>query len=337
MASGLKKYYRKLFLTGRFCGANKIIKKFPPKADQPRAEKIMKKILKLSLVIIGLLLVGAVAHAQDLTFSADTTINVNSMNFTIPANSAATSIVDGATTITVVVPSGSQLGLISFDRYLLNNDSSITQTCTGSSNSITITGPATVVVTPVATACTSTAGSGGLTSGGGGGGGGGGGTYVPPITSPTLTVTSVTPTTATISGCASNMGFSTVTGQSCSGNTTVVTTTTPVAIAGCNNGTTGFSTVSGVSCVNNNSAVTTTTSYNLGTVTLRNGSTGEPVKELQRFLNRFLNLGLVIDGKLGPKTITVIKKWQKSKGLVADGLIGPKTKAMMNTQAENGY
>lgn len=77
--------------------------------------------------------------------------------------------------------------------------------------------------------------------------------------------------------------------------------------------------------------------YNFGTKTLRNGSRGEAVMELQRFLNQFLNLGLVVDGKLGPKTIAVIKKWQKEKGLVADGLIGPKTKAMMNAQAENGY
>jgi peptidoglycan hydrolase-like protein with peptidoglycan-binding domain len=44
-----------------------------------------------------------------------------------------------------------------------------------------------------------------------------------------------------------------------------------------------------------------------------------------------LNLGLVVDGKLGPKTIVVIKKWQKAQGLVADGLIGPKTKALMNS------
>jgi hypothetical protein len=72
------------------------------------------------------------------------------------------------------------------------------------------------------------------------------------------------------------------------------------------------------------------TSYNFGTVTLRNGSTGEAVKELQRFLNRVLNLGLVVDGKLGPKTIAVIKKWQSDNNLVADGLIGPKTKIKMN-------
>lgn len=69
--------------------------------------------------------------------------------------------------------------------------------------------------------------------------------------------------------------------------------------------------------------------YNLGTKILKNGSTGDAVKELQRFLNDKLNLGLVLDGKLGPKTIAVIKEWQKNNGLVADGLIGPKTKELM--------
>jgi hypothetical protein len=71
-------------------------------------------------------------------------------------------------------------------------------------------------------------------------------------------------------------------------------------------------------------------SYNFGNATLKNGSKGEAVKELQRFLNAKLNLGLVIDGKLGPKTIAVVKKWQLDNGLVADGLIGAKTKAKMN-------
>jgi len=41
-------------------------------------------------------------------------------------------------------------------------------------------------------------------------------------------------------------------------------------------------------------------------------------------------LGLVVDGKLGPKTIAVIKQWQMDNGLVADGLIGPATKKIMN-------
>jgi peptidoglycan hydrolase-like protein with peptidoglycan-binding domain len=72
--------------------------------------------------------------------------------------------------------------------------------------------------------------------------------------------------------------------------------------------------------------------YNFGNATLKNGSTGEAVKELQRFLNAKLNLGLAIDGKLGPKTIAVVKKWQLDNGLVADGLIGAKTKAKMNAE-----
>src|SRR3989339_841157 len=75
---------------------------------------------------------------------------------------------------------------------------------------------------------------------------------------------------------------------------------------------------------------TSSNSYNFGTSTLKNGSKGETVKELQRFLNDKLNLGLEIDGVLGPKTISVIKKWQKDNGLTPDGLIGAKTKALMN-------
>ncbi|MFZ2205279.1 MAG: peptidoglycan-binding domain-containing protein [Minisyncoccia bacterium] len=73
-----------------------------------------------------------------------------------------------------------------------------------------------------------------------------------------------------------------------------------------------------------------TTIYNFGATTLRNGSRGEAVMELQRFLNTTLNLGLIVDGKLGPKTIIVIKKWQNDHGLKADGFIGKNTKAMMN-------
>jgi len=46
--------------------------------------------------------------------------------------------------------------------------------------------------------------------------------------------------------------------------------------------------------------------------------------------NLTAHLGLVIDGKLGPKTIVVIKRWQQDNGLVADGLVGSKTKARMN-------
>jgi peptidoglycan hydrolase-like protein with peptidoglycan-binding domain len=53
------------------------------------------------------------------------------------------------------------------------------------------------------------------------------------------------------------------------------------------------------------------------------------VKDLQRFLNIQLNLNLVIDGILGPKTLTAIKIWQQANGLAVDGLVGPKTKEKM--------
>jgi len=40
---------------------------------------------------------------------------------------------------------------------------------------------------------------------------------------------------------------------------------------------------------------------------------------------------LVLDGKLGQKTIAVIKVWQKNHNLVPDGMVGVKTKAIMNS------
>ena len=111
-----------------------------------------------------------------------------------------------------------------------------------------------------------------------------------------------------------------------------ITPAVPSKIPGCDNRTTGFSPTTGQSCALNIPTIMNPSYYNFGLVTLRSGSSGEAVKELQRFLNRFLNLGLVVDGKLGPKTIVVIKKWQMDNGLVPDGLVGPKTKAKMNLQ-----
>jgi hypothetical protein len=86
-----------------------------------------------------------------------------------------------------------------------------------------------------------------------------------------------------------------------------------------------YNTSTGALCVN-----TVVHSYNFGIATLKNGSTGNAVMELQKFLNAKLNLGLIVDGKLGPKTIAVIKQWQQANGLVADGLVGAQTKAKMN-------
>ncbi|MFA5840725.1 MAG: peptidoglycan-binding protein [Candidatus Paceibacterota bacterium] len=114
--------------------------------------------------------------------------------------------------------------------------------------------------------------------------------------------------------------------------------TTP-PILGCSGGNI-FNTQTGLPCVNNvgndnqspsnfPSQSSGSSTYDFGDKTLRNGSRGEAVRELQRYLNDKLNLGLVLDGKLGPKTIAVIKMWQSDHGLVADGLIGKMTKAQM--------
>ena len=71
------------------------------------------------------------------------------------------------------------------------------------------------------------------------------------------------------------------------------------------------------------------TAYNFGKLVMKNGSKGDSVKELQKFLNDKLGLKLTADGKLGAKTVAAIKKWQKENGLKADGVVGPKTRALM--------
>ncbi len=160
----------------------------------------------------------------------------------------------------------------------------------------------------------------------------------------------ITPTTGRIittvgdinpDGSTTTSSSTTTTTPTSTVTTTTTTTTTPTpdliitavpnapapVEPGCSGGN-KFNTANGNLCVN--TVVAESKTYNLGTVTLKNGSKGEAVKELQRFLNDKLNLGLALDGKLGPKTIAVIKKWQKDNGLVADGMVGPKTKALIN-------
>lgn len=145
-----------------------------------------------------------------------------------------------------------------------------------------------------------------------------------PITvevAPGVTETTMSP------GCSGGNVYNTSTGALCVNNA-------GSEIPGCGNRNTGFSTASGASCSGNRViSVPVTITYNFGTTTLKNGSRGNAVMELQRFLNTKLNFGLVVDGKLGPKTIAVIKQWQRDHSLVADGLIGAKTKAKMNAEA----
>jgi hypothetical protein len=119
-----------------------------------------------------------------------------------------------------------------------------------------------------------------------------------PINNPAVTTTQ-------IDGCLSGDLFSATTGQACGENSA-----------------TGQSVMSGA-----------TGAYNFGTGTLKNGSAGSAVIDLQNFLNAKFNLGLAVDGKFGPKTTAGVKEWQTNNSLSADGLVGVKTKAMMNANA----
>jgi putative chitinase len=59
------------------------------------------------------------------------------------------------------------------------------------------------------------------------------------------------------------------------------------------------------------------------TATLRRGSKGDAVKQMQR------KLGIAADGDFGPGTEAAVKKWQAANGLTADGIVGPKTLAAL--------
>jgi putative chitinase len=59
------------------------------------------------------------------------------------------------------------------------------------------------------------------------------------------------------------------------------------------------------------------------TATLRRGSTGDAVKQMQQ------KLGIAADGDFGPGTEAAVRKWQAANGLTADGIVGPKTLAAL--------
>lgn len=59
--------------------------------------------------------------------------------------------------------------------------------------------------------------------------------------------------------------------------------------------------------------------------TLKQGSSGNDVKALQRALNATRGSGLTVDGQFGPATHSAVVAYQKSRGLGADGIVGPQT------------
>ena len=63
-------------------------------------------------------------------------------------------------------------------------------------------------------------------------------------------------------------------------------------------------------------------------MTLRKGSKGDAVKQVQAFLK------IKADGDFGPGTENAVKVWQHKNGLVADGIVGKKTLARMGIKLE---
>lgn len=61
------------------------------------------------------------------------------------------------------------------------------------------------------------------------------------------------------------------------------------------------------------------------------GDNSVQVKNLQKFLNWYGGYKLVVDGDIGEKTITAVKKFQKSNGLKVDGLFGKSSLAKAKT------
>lgn len=70
---------------------------------------------------------------------------------------------------------------------------------------------------------------------------------------------------------------------------------------------------------------------------LKKGKRGSKVKELQRYMNEFIDKGiisghnkLVVDGIFGPLTEGVVKAYQKVKQIAVDGMVGPITTSKIN-------
>lgn len=130
----------------------------------------MKKIIVTSamclLLVASLAAANPAKAANDLTFDADTTIDLTDpdVNITVMSGSIVDSITPGAGTISVTMSNGGQLTLRSSDRKTLSNDSSFQSAfiCGDTNSELQVTGGTgtnTFTVTVSSTACTTSSGS----------------------------------------------------------------------------------------------------------------------------------------------------------------------------------
>src|SRR3989344_3595911 len=157
-------------------------------ALQLKPKFLLGSLLLLSFLFLGVSSAGAVGDAY---FPQDTTLTINSVNYTILAGSDADSVVANATTAVVTVSAGQSISITSAGRFRLDNDGGFTTTCTTSVSTLLLSMPVggsskTVTITPDITTvlCQSSGGSVG-----------GGGSYSAPAATPTpAPSTSVSPT-----------------------------------------------------------------------------------------------------------------------------------------------
>lgn len=67
----------------------------------------------------------------------------------------------------------------------------------------------------------------------------------------------------------------------------------------------------------------------MGSATLKKGSSGAYVMALQKNLNTCAGMSLTVDGKFGKGSAAAAMSFQSMKGLVADGVVGSKTKVAL--------
>ena len=263
----------------------------------------MNKSIKKSYIflVLSLFLIPSLVLAADLTFSEDTTINLNiggtSTDFTIINGSSADEIITETSTLTFKISGGQSFTLRSADRKILNNDGGLDQNCPSSYSEISITLPSgsgarTIKVTPSSSNCST------LTGGGGGGGGGGSGSSSSSTSSTTPAPTPVPATTA--GGIAAQIA----------------------AIQAQIAGLLGQTPATGPS----------TAQF---TRNLTVGSQGEDVRTLQQYLNatgfKIAESGPGSPGKetnlFGSLTRVALAKWQAANGISpASGYFGPLTR-----------
>ena len=75
--------------------------------------------------------------------------------------------------------------------------------------------------------------------------------------------------------------------------------------------------------------ITTYSKYDFGKVDIQLGDKGNKIKELQKFLNKALNLTLPITGTFASKTEDAVKLYQKKNCISIDGIVGPKTRKLI--------